>query len=126
MLSHVLAKLGLVGHPPHDPEPPCFRLDWAMTSRLHVGVAARCAARRGQVHVFGQPLIRKTRLLAEKWTSPQPACERLPVKRWASRNASMIRRDERNRTRCLIAFADARLRRFWQREERRFTVESQL
>ena len=37
------------------------------------------AARRGQVHVFGQALTRKTRLLAEKWTSPPPARRTLAI-----------------------------------------------
>ena len=32
---------------------------------------------RGQVHVFGQRFSRQTRSPAEKWTSPQPARERL-------------------------------------------------
>ena len=32
---------------------------------------------RGQVHVFGRRFSRKTRLPAEKWTSPRPTCERL-------------------------------------------------
>jgi hypothetical protein len=34
-----------------------------------------CAAGRGQVHFFGRSLIRQTRVLAEKWTSPPPARE---------------------------------------------------
>ena len=33
------------------------------------------AARRGQVHVFGQRFARKMRLPAEKWTSPQPTAD---------------------------------------------------
>jgi len=33
---------------------------------------------RGQVHVFGFRLLHESSLLAEKWTSPPPARERLP------------------------------------------------
>jgi len=33
---------------------------------------------RGQVHIFGLAVARQTRLVAEKWTSPQSKCERLP------------------------------------------------
>jgi hypothetical protein len=33
---------------------------------------------RGQVHAFGRHFLRQSRFPAEKWTSPQPARERLP------------------------------------------------
>jgi hypothetical protein len=57
---------------------------WIMLAgAIHRLPRAALAARRGQLHVFGQPFFRKTRLLAEKWTSPRqregPDCRR-PVR----------------------------------------------
>ena len=46
-------------------------------SLAFLGGITCCAAGRGQVHVFGLRFVDKMRFLAEKWTSPRLARERL-------------------------------------------------
>ena len=47
------------------------RLQGGYGRPLFPGIVRRVLARRGQVHVFGQAFLGKTRFLAEKWTSPR-------------------------------------------------------